>query len=55
MGTPRTVLISGASRGIGRAIAHRLLAGGHRLSLGMRDPDTAAATGFDRAQVLVQS
>ncbi|MGA0997458.1 MAG: short-chain dehydrogenase, partial [Vulcanococcus sp.] len=32
----RTLLISGASRGIGRAMAERLLAGGHRLSLGLR-------------------
>ena len=35
---PRTVLVSGASRGIGRAVAIRLLAEGHRLSLGMRQP-----------------
>lgn len=35
---PRTLLISGASRGIGRAIAERALAEGHRLSLGVRDP-----------------
>jgi NAD(P)-dependent dehydrogenase (short-subunit alcohol dehydrogenase family) len=35
----RTLLISGASRGIGRAIAERALAEGHRLSLGLRDPD----------------
>ena len=33
----RTVLISGASRGIGRAVAERALADGHRLSLGLRD------------------
>jgi len=35
---PRILLISGASRGIGRAIAERALADGHRLSLGVRDP-----------------
>jgi NAD(P)-dependent dehydrogenase (short-subunit alcohol dehydrogenase family) len=34
------VLISGASRGIGRAIAEDLLQHGYRLSLGARDPDT---------------
>jgi NAD(P)-dependent dehydrogenase (short-subunit alcohol dehydrogenase family) len=38
MDQPRTLLISGASRGIGRAIAERALAEGHRLSLGVRDP-----------------
>lgn len=38
MSQPRTLLISGASRGIGRAIAERALAEGHRLSLGVRDP-----------------
>ncbi len=37
MDQPRTLLISGASRGIGRAIAERALAEGHRLSLGVRD------------------
>ncbi|MBW4529070.1 MAG: SDR family NAD(P)-dependent oxidoreductase [Aphanothece saxicola GSE-SYN-MK-01-06B] len=39
MTQPRTLLISGASRGIGRAIAERALADGHRLSLGVRNPD----------------
>ena len=37
MDQPRTLLISGASRGIGRAIAERALAEGHRLSLGLRE------------------
>ena len=33
----RTILISGASRGIGRKIAERSLKDGHRISLGMRN------------------
>lgn len=41
---PRTLLISGASRGIGGAIAEKALAGGHRLSLGVRDPTTLAGS-----------
>ena len=41
--TPRTVMVSGASRGIGLAIAQALHAQGHRLSLGMRDPAAFAA------------
>jgi len=35
----RTVMISGASRGIGFAMARRLLQDGHQVSLGVRDPD----------------
>ena len=33
----RVIMISGANRGIGLAVAHRLLEGGAKLSLGMRD------------------
>jgi NAD(P)-dependent dehydrogenase (short-subunit alcohol dehydrogenase family) len=43
----RTILISGASRGIGRAIAERLLAKGHRLSLGVRNPAALRGTALD--------
>ena len=35
-------MVSGANRGIGSAIAHRLAADGHRLSLGARRPDALA-------------
>ena len=35
----RTVLITGASRGIGRSVAEHCLAEGHRLCLGLRDPE----------------
>ncbi len=43
----RTVLISGASRGIGRAIAERLLKDGHRISLGIRDTSCLRNTALD--------
>ena len=43
----RSVMISGASRGIGRAIAERLLAQGHRLSLGVRSPEALRGSPLD--------
>ena len=41
--TMRTLLISGASRGIGRAMAERLLSDGHRLSLACATQMTSRA------------
>jgi NADP-dependent 3-hydroxy acid dehydrogenase YdfG len=35
----RIVMVSGASRGIGRAVVDRLLESGFRISAGLRDPD----------------
>ena len=48
----RTVLLTGASRGIGRSIARRLLNDGHRLSLGLRDPEALRGTDLDVEKVL---
>ena len=43
----RTVLITGASRGIGRSIATLLLSQGHHLCLAVRDPDSLRDTALD--------
>jgi NAD(P)-dependent dehydrogenase (short-subunit alcohol dehydrogenase family) len=40
MTEPKVILISGASRGIGRAVAQRLLEADYALSLGVRTPNT---------------
>lgn len=39
----RVVMISGASRGIGRAVADRLLTAGYKVSGGMRKPNQSSA------------
>lgn len=48
----RVVAISGASRGLGRAVAQRLHAEGYGLSLGVREPEgLVERLGFDAARV----
>ena len=42
--------MTGASRGIGRAIAERLLRDGHRLSLGVRSPERLQGSSLDPLQ-----
>ena len=41
------MIISGASRGIGQAIAKKALADGHRLSLGLRDLNSVKGSVLD--------
>jgi NAD(P)-dependent dehydrogenase (short-subunit alcohol dehydrogenase family) len=52
----RVIMISGANRGIGGAIARTLHDRGYRLSLGVRDPAALETMGsaFDPARVLLQ-
>jgi NAD(P)-dependent dehydrogenase (short-subunit alcohol dehydrogenase family) len=51
--SPRVVMISGASRGIGRAMALRLAQDGHALSIGVRRPAEAERSlGLDPARTL---
>ncbi|MGW6282006.1 SDR family NAD(P)-dependent oxidoreductase [Kribbella sp. NPDC055071] len=45
MSTPKTVVLVGATSGLGRRAAHRLAAAGHRLVLIGRDPAKAASLG----------
>ena len=45
----RVIMISGANRGIGLAVARRLMDGGAKLSLGVRD-ETAAKSWFGDVQ-----
>jgi NAD(P)-dependent dehydrogenase (short-subunit alcohol dehydrogenase family) len=49
------VMISGAARGIGRAITDRLASDGYTLSLGVRRPDEVAATfaAIDPARIML--
>lgn len=49
----RVVMLSGASRGIGFAVARRLAGEGYRLSLGVRKPDAAGLAGFDPGGTLI--
>ena len=43
----RTILISGASRGIGKSIAERCLNDGHNVSIGLRDLNSVKGSNLD--------
>ncbi len=43
----RTILITGASRGIGNKIALKALEEGHRISIGLREPNSIKGTPLD--------
>ena len=44
MSTPRTVLVTGGNRGIGRAIAEEFVAQGHRVAVTVRSGEGPAGT-----------
>jgi len=43
----RTILISGANRGIGLSIAHKVLKNGNRISVGIREPESLKGSVID--------
>ncbi len=51
MSTPRTVLVTGGNRGIGFAIAERMLADGHRVAVTARSGEGPAGTLTVRAEM----
>ena len=47
----RTIIITGASRGIGYSIAKRALYDGHNISLGIRNPDDLKGSSLDSDKI----
>jgi len=50
----RTILISGASRGIGLNIAHKELKEGNRISVGIRDLESLKGSAIDPNKALIE-
>ncbi len=48
----RVIMISGANRGIGRAIAEKLAAAGYKLSLGARNPDSIIKPSANDSEII---